>query len=118
MNAVTIYKPDTGEIVFSATGDIGMFNVDAYIGLPYLEQFGDSQFQYVVNGNLVNKQENPAVLTGNVLTNIPSGTVLEYLGAETPIVGTQYEVVLSIPELRDFRLKCFPYKDTTYTVAA
>ncbi len=115
MNAISIYEPDTGRIVFSARGQIDILGYAQYEGLPYIEEFANSDYKYVQNGQIVDRPPNPAVLSGTTLTNVPPGCVIDYMGVQTTITTPEYtvEVVTQFPQ---FRLICFPYRVTFYEV--
>jgi hypothetical protein len=61
MASITFYQPSNGKIVTSFSGELSLVDLTPYESYAQIEDFGDSQTQYVENGYLVNIPEKPFV---------------------------------------------------------
>ena len=107
-----------GQILLVITGDEEQAKVNSD---GYVVGEGDPETQYVSGGNLTTRPDNPASISGNVLSNVKAGSNIE--------VQTGYDInfwanvdagehTIELP-VNDMYIKvtitnCFPHKDFVY----
>lgn len=114
---VYIYDELTGEILrsfFSTDPEAVALNLQD--GEQAIEEVSSFANPYVLRGELTERPQNPAVLSGTVIENIPAGATVSFgeqsfvvddgtADLEFPFAGT-YSVTVS----------CFPYLSKTFEV--
>lgn len=115
----TVYKKSTGEIIktlFIPVGDIELnFNKDA--DEDYLNQEGRYEYDYVLNGVVTKRPENPTALNGLVLSDVPKGSTI-YIDGSAYEVEPGGEIQLQFNQAGSYsvQIESFPYLDKEFIV--
>ena len=111
----TYYNPE-GKIVTCFAGDLSIVSFSEWEQYSYIEEPADIDKDWINNGAVCQRPENPASLNGLLISNIPIGSTLEIEGTEYPV--TEVEVELELFAKRTVvTLKCFPYLDKKWEIA-
>lgn len=116
MQNKTFYD-QTGKIISSVSADnLAIVDLSQWSQYQSIDAKADILFDWVENGIVKPRPENPATLNGLIISRIPSGSVLRIEDAEYPITDTEVELDLP-PNRSTVVLRCFPYLDKTFEVA-
>lgn len=83
-NFFVVYKEGSGEILktlFMPETDVHM-NYDERTGERCMAGEGYYEYQYVFDGEIVDRPENPTTLNGLTLYNVPSGSIIRIDGID------------------------------------
>ena len=116
MNAITYYLLN-GEIDSVLTGDASVIEATIEVAeLQWIEGAWDRLTHYVLDGEAVERQINPAILTNQTLTNLP-------VPCKIIINGTEYDcddtvVDLDLPMVNEYLITvvAFPFLDAEFEI--
>lgn len=112
---------NTGRIVRYGTCPEGMVEEQAILPgeQSLVPDVPVSDLTYYYDGtDFVPRPDNPAVLSGMEIINVPVGSVVEIEGQRYPVDDGTAELSFSMPGTYIVLLYSFPYKDTSFEVTA
>lgn len=112
----TFYKPD-GRIVMVALQDDDEARHSAEVmGVRYIRSNADFDTDYVEDGNVVRRPENPARLDGYTIRDLPVPSEIIIQGTSYPWADPTAELDFTAPGRYVVQVKSFPYLDTQFMV--
>lgn len=71
---------------------------------------------YFLNNEPIKRQENPAVIYGNKIENIPNGIIMCGELGQFEVTDGTFDFTIDTPGTYEITVRSFPYKDKTFTV--
>lgn len=114
-----VYKEVSGEILktlFMPETDVHM-NYDEEGGERYITGEGYYERHYVHEGEIVPRPENPTVLEGQVLIDVPSDSMIRIDGMSyKSSEGGDIELSFNVPGIYIVRVESFPYLEKEFEI--
>lgn len=116
MQAKTFFDA-SGKIVGSVQGNLEIADLSQWGTLASIDVFAAADKFYVKDGLLMERLQNPATLTGTIISGIPCPGTLRIDAAEYAVTDSVVEIVMP-STTRSIVLDCFPYLPVTFEVSA
>lgn len=117
MIKVYIYNEQTGEVLRSlATSDPEAVALNLQTGEQAIDVDESIANPYVLNGELVQRPENPATLNGTVIENVPVGAVVSFGDQAVTVDDGTAELEFPFAGTYPVTVTCFPYLPKTFEV--
>jgi len=114
---VYIYNEQTGEVLRSfSTSDSDAVALNVQTGEQAIDVDESIANPYVLNGELLERPENPATLDGAVIENIPVGAVVSFRDQTAIVDDGVVEFEFPFPGTYPVTISCFPYLTKTFEV--
>lgn len=114
----------TNFVVFDADGRIArtgtcpdsMVDLQAGAGEQVMQGTANESKQYVLNGELVDRPENTAKLSGQTLANVPAPSVISINGTDYPCDDSSVDLDFTYPGEYRIAVHAFPYTDVEFKI--
>lgn len=108
---------ERGEIISVLTGDSPVLDLTKELSQdPWVEGEWYGQPVYVLNGEVVPRPENPTIVSGQTLENVPVPATVIINGVRYETNESRVELGFSQPGTYAVRVVAWPYLDKEFTV--
>lgn len=114
MNYLTVYDPETGEILETHKSP-GVIRLVGQEGKSFVEEEGDITRQFVKGGRVVDRPEMAVTLDGAILRGVPSGASVVIDGVAYAADGTDIELSFSLDVDHTIKVILWPFMPVEVT---
>lgn len=108
MSKKTFYDQATGRIVSSCYGNIELLDLSEFSQYPCIDDFGNPESQYVVDGQIVARPNCPATYQNGWILNVPCDGQILFDKNSYPIKAGNTEIAMP-SNITTLVVDCFPY---------